>query len=261
MRRIIIQYSYRYTILYTIVVHSRHLLWIHFWSGLHTIFKSFHDDDDFYLFLQKQQPTHRYVPIGYVSPGIKESTCDDATIMSLMVLWWSFYPFDWRGGALSTSPFNHLQCPFIQMIDTDVTFLPKYHNMDPARLYVMILTSPPSLTLSRPWAGLSVLWPSQLHPVTQGLPVLESLHTPRSFPPFIPCLASHVRQGRVASVPPATCQGVCYHTWCLIHTIWLQFHTQVPKFHTISISTSYYRLVGITPEINLHQNWKIHNGW
>jgi hypothetical protein len=61
------------------------------------------------------------------------------------------------------------------MTDTDVTFLPEYHNMDPARLYVMILTSPPSLPLSRPWAELGVLRPSQSDPVTQGLPVLESL--------------------------------------------------------------------------------------
>ena len=119
------------------------------------------------------------------------------------------------------------------MTETDVTFLPEYHNMDPARLYVMTLTSPPCLPLSMPWAGLGVLCPSKSHPVTQGLPVLESLpfnsisvpgykncvlishtflttthwilpaHTPRSFPPFLPCLASHFRQGRVASVPPA----------------------------------------------------------
>ncbi len=61
------------------------------------------------------------------------------------------------------------------MNDTDVTFLPEYHNMDPSRLYVMILTSPPSLPLSRPWAGLGVLRPSQSHPMTQGLSVLESL--------------------------------------------------------------------------------------
>ena len=47
--------------------------------------------------------------------------------------------------------------------------------MDPARLDVMILTSSPSLPLSRPWAGLGVLCPSKSHPVTQGLPVLESL--------------------------------------------------------------------------------------
>jgi hypothetical protein len=40
------------------------------------------------------------------------------------------------------------------MTDTDVTFLPEYHNMDPSRLYVMILTSPPSLPLSRTSAGV-----------------------------------------------------------------------------------------------------------
>jgi hypothetical protein len=65
------------------------------------------------------------------------------------------------------------------MTDTDVTFLPVYHNMDPSRLYVMILTSPPSLPLSRPWAGLGVLWPSQSHPVTvlnhmTGEPILPA---------------------------------------------------------------------------------------
>jgi hypothetical protein len=55
------------------------------------------------------------------------------------------FSFGRRGDAPSTSPFNHPQCPFIQMADTDVTFPPNYSNMDLARLYVMILNSPPSL--------------------------------------------------------------------------------------------------------------------
>ena len=61
------------------------------------------------------------------------------------------------------------------MTNTDVTLLPNYNNMDPAHLYVMILSCPPSLPRSRLWAGLGVWWPSQSHPVIQGLPVLESL--------------------------------------------------------------------------------------
>jgi hypothetical protein len=123
------------------------------------------------------------------------------------------------------------ECPFIPMTDTDVTFLPNYNKMDLARLYVMILTSPPSLPRSRLWTGLGVRWPSQSHPVTQGLPVFESLpfnslcvpgytnlttdipnlldynqlDLARSHASILtfPCLASHLRQGRVASVPPA----------------------------------------------------------
>jgi hypothetical protein len=72
----------------------------------------------------------------------------------------------------------------------------------------MILTCPPSLSRSRLWAGLGVRWPSQSHPLIQGLPVLESLpfnslSVPGSLPPLLPCLASHLRQGRVASVLPA----------------------------------------------------------
>jgi hypothetical protein len=63
------------------------------------------------------------------------------------------------------------------MTDTDFTFLPNYNNMDLARSYVMILTSPPSLPRSRLWAGLGVRWPSQSNPVIQGLPVFESFIT------------------------------------------------------------------------------------
>ena len=35
-------------------------------------YKVFCDDEDFYLFLQ-QQPAHRYIPIGYVPPGVKKA--------------------------------------------------------------------------------------------------------------------------------------------------------------------------------------------
>ena len=91
-----------------------------------------------------------------LSTGIKESTCDYATIMSLIGTMMILFPFRWRVGALKTSPFNHSQCAFIQMTDTDVTFLTNYNNMDLSRLYVMILTSPPSLPRSRLWAGLGV---------------------------------------------------------------------------------------------------------
>jgi hypothetical protein len=42
------------------------------------------------------------------------------------------------------------------MTDTGVTFLSCYNTVGQARVYVMALTSPPSLPLSRLWAELSV---------------------------------------------------------------------------------------------------------
>ena len=43
------------------------------------------------------------------------------------------------------------------MTDTEVTFLSCYNTVGHARVYVMALTSPPSLPLSRLWAELSGL--------------------------------------------------------------------------------------------------------
>ena len=60
---------------------------------------------------------------------------------------------------LNTIPVNRPQCPFIQMTDTDVTFLSCYNIVGHARMHVMTLTTPPSLPLSRPWAGLSMRRP------------------------------------------------------------------------------------------------------
>ena len=43
------------------------------------------------------------------------------------------------------------------MTDTEITFLSCYNTVGHARVYVMALTSPPSLPLSRLWAELSGL--------------------------------------------------------------------------------------------------------
>ena len=81
--------------------------------------------------------------------------CDDASTMTLVVQWWFFVPFGKLGRVLHPLPVNHPQCPFIQMTDTQVTFLSCYNTVGHTRMYVMTLTSPPSLPLSRPWSGLS----------------------------------------------------------------------------------------------------------
>ena len=46
--------------------------------------------------------------------------------------------------------------PILQMTDTGITFPSCYNTVGHARVYVMALTSPPSLPLSRLWAELSV---------------------------------------------------------------------------------------------------------
>ena len=105
----------------------------------------------------KNEPTAIYPSFGY-SPTRKRKrgTCDDASTITLVVQWWFFVPFGTRGRVLYSLLGNHPQCPFIQMTDTEVTFLSCYNTVGHARVYVMALTSPPSLPLSRLWAELSV---------------------------------------------------------------------------------------------------------
>jgi hypothetical protein len=95
--------------------------------------------------------------------------------MTLVVQWWFFVPFGKRGRVLDTLPVNHPQCPFIQMTDTDVTFLSCFNIVGHTRMHVMTLTSPPTLPLSRPWAGLSMRRLTQSHLLIQGPPLLSSL--------------------------------------------------------------------------------------
>jgi hypothetical protein len=127
-----------------------------------------------FSYRNNNQPTAIY-PFGTFPRALKKA---HVMMLPSCPLWYYDDPFTplltWCA-KLFTVQHLYSQHPFIQMTDTDVTFLPKYHNMDPDCLYVMVLTSPPSLSRSRLWAGLGVRWPSQLHPVIQGLPVLESL--------------------------------------------------------------------------------------
>ena len=104
------------------------------------------DDDVFYLFFQKQKIALGHIPFGYT-----------------------------RSRELNTLPVNHPQCPFIQTTDTDVTFLSCYNFIGHIRMDVMTLTSPPSLPLSRPWAGLSRRRLTESHLLIEGPPLLSSL--------------------------------------------------------------------------------------
>ena len=61
------------------------------------------------------------------------------------------------------------------MTDTEVTFLSCYNTVRHTRMYVMALTSPPSLPLSRPWAGLSMRRFMPSHLLIQGSSLLSFL--------------------------------------------------------------------------------------
>ena len=61
------------------------------------------------------------------------------------------------------------------MNDTKVTFLSCYNTVGHTRMYVMTLTSPPSLPLSSPWAGLKMRRFMSSHLLFQGSPLLSVL--------------------------------------------------------------------------------------
>ena len=89
-------------------------------------------------------------PLGTLHHGKKRGTCDDASTMTLVVHWWFFVPFGTRGRVLYSLSGNHPQCPFIQMTDTEVTFLSCYNTVGHTRVYVMSLTSPPDSRIVTP---------------------------------------------------------------------------------------------------------------
>jgi hypothetical protein len=93
--------------------------------------------------------------------------------MTLVAQWWFFVPFGKGCRVLNALPVNYPQCPFIKRTDTDVTFLLCYNIVGHTRMHVMTLTSPPSLPLSRPWAGLSMRRLTQSHLLIQGPPLLS----------------------------------------------------------------------------------------
>jgi len=61
------------------------------------------------------------------------------------------------------------------MTDTEVTFLFCYNTVGHTRMYDMTLTSPPSLPLSSPWAGLNMRRFMSSHLLFQGSPLLSIL--------------------------------------------------------------------------------------
>jgi hypothetical protein len=105
------------------------------------------------------------------------------------------------------------------MTDTDVTFLSCYNTVGHTRMHVMTLTSPPTLPLFRPWAGLSMRRFMPLHLLIQGSSLLSFLpyslsvfwmhakNRLRVFPPVFPQSLGSCPDTQVmtlASSPPSS---------------------------------------------------------
>ena len=104
------------------------------------------------------------------------------------------------------------------MTDTEVTFLSCYNTVGHTRMYDMTLTSPPSLPLSSPWAGLNMRRFMSSHLLFQGSPLLSVLpyslsvfwkfkNLTLSIPPVFPPLLGSYPDTQVktlASSPPSS---------------------------------------------------------
>jgi hypothetical protein len=93
------------------------------------------------------------------------------------------------------------------MTDTDVTFLLSSNIVGHTHIYVMTLTSPPFLPLSRPWAGLSVRW--LVHPLLR----IED-HQSSS-----PCLIFSVSSGCMQKFDPEDFLLFAHHRSDLVRTL------------------------------------------
>jgi len=97
-----------------------------------------------------------YIPIWVRPRDTGESTVDDAAILISVISSCFFSPLRLTWCCAWYAPFHQPHCPFIQTIDTHVTLLPNYNNMDLTRSHVLILTSPPPLSSTPRPGGLSL---------------------------------------------------------------------------------------------------------